>query len=181
MKLLLIAGSIRKASYNKHLLEELTHVLPEGVTVEWADIAALPHYNDDIDNDDDRPESVSTFRAQARNADAVVISTPEYNYAYPGVLKNALDWGSRPYGQSVWAAKPLAVIGASPSFMGTARAQQQLKTLATSLSSKLYVGPEVLVSLAHERFDAHGKLSDEGTKAVLASFATNFLAFVANA
>lgn len=181
MKILFICGSLRKASLNLSLLKALEPLLAHDVTVTWATIGALPLFNEDIDNDADRPDSVSTFRDQIRHADAVVISTPEYNYAYPGVLKNAMDWGSRPAGQSVWGGKPLGIIGASPSFTGTARSQQQLKTLATSLGTKLYVGPEVLVAAAHQRFDADGKLIDDATKGFLAAFADAFVAFVKKA
>ena len=177
-KILLISGSLRKESYNKLLLRAAEELAPEGVEFEYADIGQLPLFNDDLDTDEDRPESVSHFRQQIREADGVLIASPEYNYAIPGVLKNALDWGSRPYAQGVWAQKPFAVMGASPGFMGAARATQNTRAIAIDLKARVFSDGEILVAGAHNVFDAHGKLVDETTRKILADYLRRYVAFI---
>lgn len=177
-KLLLISGSLRANSLNTHLLKAVVDLAPAGTEFEWADIGALPLFNDDLDTDDARPDAVTRFRDQIRHADGILIASPEYNYSTPGVLKNALDWGSRPGGKSVWVDKPFAVMGASPGFMGTARATQQTRAIAIDLRARVFTKGEILVANAHQAFDAQGTLVNDATRKLLFSYVENFIAFI---
>jgi len=118
-------------------------------------------------NEDDEqtlPARVVELKARVREADAILIATPEYNYSVPGVLKNAIDWGSRPYGDNVWDGKPVAIMGASPGPLGTARAQYHLRQSFVFLNMYPVNRPEVMISNAAQRFDAQGRLADEGSR-----------------
>src|SRR5262250_608620 len=112
LRILGIAGSLRKGSFNRGLLRAAQQSAPAGVTIEEFDLAGIPVYNQD--DDASPPERVTALKARIRASDAVLFATPEYNYSIPGVLKNAIDWASRPNGQSAWTGKPAAIIGASP-------------------------------------------------------------------
>ena len=125
IRLLGIAGSLRKESYNKALLRAATEIVPEDAELEIFDLEGIPPFNQD--HDMNPPERVTQFKERIRAADAILIASPEYNYSIPGVLKNAIDWASRPYGDSAWEGKPVAVMSASPWMLGGARAQYHLR------------------------------------------------------
>ena len=162
-----ISGSLRKASYNTAALHAAQELAPEGVTIEIADISAIPIYNDDV-RAAGIPASVLARGADIARADAVLIATPEYNFSIPGVLKNAIDWISRLPDQP-FKNKPVAILGASPGPVGTARAQYDLRKVFVFLDAHVLNKPEIMISNAGTRFDAEGKLTDETSRKFLAS------------
>ena len=157
------AGSLRSGSFNKRLLLAAMEIAPAGMTITPFDLGAIPLYNYDVEQQGD-PQPVKEFKDAIRRADALLIATPEYQHGVPGVLKNALDWASRPPGQSVMQGKPAAIMGASPGFTGTARAQTQLRQALTYSQTYAVLQPEVLVSRANEKFDGEGRLTDAKTR-----------------
>ena len=163
MKLLGISGSLRHASFNTGLLRAAQTLTPQGVTLELLDISRLPLYNEDVRTLGFPPE-VAAMRASIAAADALLFATPEYNYSVPGVLKNAIDWGSRPPDQP-FAGKPFAVMGASGGLGGTLRAQYHLRQIAVFVDLLAFNKPEVTVRSAGDKFDAQGNLTDEDTRA----------------
>ena len=157
-----IAGSLRKTSYTRGALRAARDAAPADARVEIFEIDGLPLFNQD---DDARPpEKVTQFKARIRAADAILFVTPEYNYSIPGVLKNAIDWASRPYGDSAWDGKPVAVMGASVGMLGTARAQYHLRQCFVFLNMLPLNKPEVMIADASDRFDEQGNLKDENTR-----------------
>ena len=166
MRILGIPGSLRKASLNRAALRAAQELVPAGVTLEIADLDGIPPYSEDIERP--LPAPVAALKATIRESDAILIATPEYNYSVPGVLKNAIDWASRPYGDSAWAGKPVALMGASPGMMGTARAQYHLRQTLLSLDMHPLNHPEVMLARAGQRFDEHGRLVDEASRALIA-------------
>src|ERR1043166_2768765 len=144
MTILGIAGSLRKQSYNRALLRAASQLLPEGMTLETFDLDGIPPFNQDQDTKP--PERVKQLKSRIRAADAILLVTPEYNYSVPGVLKNAIDWASRPFGDSAWDDKPVAVMGASVGTLGTARTQYHLRQMFVFLNMHAMNGPEVMVS-----------------------------------
>ena len=163
MRLLGIAGSLREGSYNRGLLQATRELLPEGVKLVEHGLRELPFYDGDLEAAGD-PEPVTALKDAIRAADAIVIATPEYNRGIPGVLKNAIDWASRPALASPLAGKPVAIMGATTGFAGTARAQQQLRDALEFPGAVVVQQPEVLVSEAYLRFDKNGELVDEQTR-----------------
>jgi len=161
-RILGIAGSLRQGSYNRSALRAAARLVPEGVTLEIFDLDGIPPFNQDEENPP--PARVAEFKARIRAADAVLFVTPEYNYSIPGVLKNALDWASRPYGDSAWSGKPVAVMGASVALQGTSRAQYHLRQVFVYLNMHSLNRPEVMIADAAHRFDEHGNLTDEKAK-----------------
>src|SRR6185436_16484310 len=157
-----IAGSLRKGSYNRSALRAAVKLVPPGSTLEISDLDGIPPFNEDHERDP--PAAVRQFRTAVKAADAVLISTPEYNYSIPGVLKNAIDWASRPYGDSAWDEKPVAIVGASVGATGTARAQYHLRQMFVFLNMHALNRPEVMVGNASKLFDKEGNLTDEETK-----------------
>jgi chromate reductase, NAD(P)H dehydrogenase (quinone) len=157
-----IPGSLRKASYNNAALRAAHELLPDGTKLEIFDLDGIPPFNED----DERllPARVIELKARIRETDAILIATPEYNYSVPGVLKNAIDWASRPYGDNAWDGKPVALMGASPGSLGTARAQYHLRQTFVFLNMYPLNRPEVMISNAAQRFDAQGHLADEGLR-----------------
>jgi len=156
------AGSLRKGSYNKSLLRAAQELLPGNATLEIFDLDGIPPYNQDLENEP--AERVKEFKAKIKAADAILIATPEYNYSIPGVLKNAIDSASRPYGDNAFAHKPVAMMGASPSMMGSARAQYHLRQCFVFLTCFALNQPEVMVSFAQDKIDRDGKVTDEKTR-----------------
>jgi chromate reductase len=157
-----ICGSLRKGSLNRGLLRAAQQLTPQGVALEVLDLLGIPPYNQD---DEGKPPAIVTeFKARIRAADAILFATPEYNYSIPGVLKNAIDWASRPYGDNSWAGKPAAIMGASPGMLGTARAQYHLRQCFVFLDMHAVNKPEVMIGLAGQRCDAEGNLTDEKSK-----------------
>lgn len=168
IRVLGIAGSLRRGSYNRRLLEAARELAPEGMRVEIIDLADIPLYNGDRDTDVERPAAVERLKRAVAEADAVLIATPEYNHSVPGVLQNAIDWVSRPAGKSPFAGKPVAIMGASTGALGAARAQQQLKLVLLSTLAVLMPHAGVAVGQAKEKFDAAGRLVHEPTRQFLA-------------
>ena len=154
-----IAGSLREGSYNRAALRAAQSLVPEGATIEAFDIKGLPGFSQD--DEATPPPQVVELKQRIRNADAILFVTPEYNYSVPGVLKNAIDWASRPYGDSAWTKKPVAIMGASVGTLGTARAQYHLRQMFVFLDMFAVNQPEVMISQAHKHFDDQGNLSDE--------------------
>jgi len=156
------AGSLRKNSYNKALLRAALELVPKDARLEIFDLDGIPPFNQDLENQPS--EKVKEFKAKIRAADAILIATPEYNYSIPGVLKNAIDCASRPYGDNAFEHKPVAVMGASTGMMGTARAQYHLRQSFVFLTCFALNQPEVMVPFAQEKFDKEGKLTDQKTR-----------------
>jgi chromate reductase, NAD(P)H dehydrogenase (quinone) len=165
LKILGFAGSLRKGSFNRALLRATEELLPANLTLEVFDIEGIPLFNQDIERD--IPPKVKEFKSKIREADALLISTPEYNYSVPGVLKNSIDWASRPYGDNPFDGKPVALMSASVGMLGGARAQYHLRQMFVFLNVYPINGPEVIVPFAQDKFDANGKLTDENTKKYL--------------
>jgi chromate reductase len=153
------AGSLRKDSYNKALLHAAIELIPKGVKLEVFDLEGIPPFNQDLE--DNMPERVKKFKAKIRAADAILIATPEHNYSVPGVLKNAIDWASRPYEDNSFEGKPVAIMSASPGMFGGARAQYHLRQVLVSLNMHAINRPEVIVASADEKIDEKGNLTDE--------------------
>jgi chromate reductase, NAD(P)H dehydrogenase (quinone) len=157
-----IAGSLRCGSYNRAALRAATQLVPEDATIDIFELDGIPAFNQD--EEQNPPAKVVELKARIREADAVLIVTPEYNYSVPGVLKNAIDWASRPYGDNAWSGKPAAIMGASVGTIGTARAQYHLRQMFVFLNVFPVNQPEVMIGNAAERFDAEGNLTNEATK-----------------
>lgn len=156
------AGSLRKGSYNKSLLRVAAELLPPNIELEIFDLEGIPPFNQDLEQQP--PEKVREFKAKIKAADALLIATPEYNYSMPGVLKNAIDWGSRPYGDNAFEDKPLAIMGAAPGTIGTARAQYHLRQTCVFLNMHPLNKPEVMVTFAKDKIDSEGRFTDQKTK-----------------
>ena len=154
-----ICGSLRRGSYNMAALRTAIELKPPGMTIAVADISAFPLYNEDV-RAQGFPPVVDIFRRQIRAADALLFATPEYNYSMPGVLKNAIDWASRPPDQP-FAGKPVAIIGAGAGMAGTARAQYDLRRSCVFLDMHPVNKPEVLIGQAQTKVDAEGRLLGE--------------------
>ena len=163
---LAFAGSLRKQSYNKAILAAALEMVPENTTLEIFDLEGIPPFNQDFENQP--PDKVREFKSKIRAADAILIATPEYNYSIPGVLKNAIDWASRPYGDNAFDRKPVAIMGASVGMLGTARAQYDLRRSFVFLNMFPLNQPEVMVPLAQDKVNSSGKLTDEKTRKKIA-------------
>ena len=170
-----ICGSLRKLSINRGLLRAARELAPQGVAIDTFDLLGIPPFNQD--DEANPPALVTEFKARIRAADAILFATPEYNYSIPGVLKNAIDWASRPYGDSAWTGKPAAIMGASPGMQGTARAQYHLRQCFVFLDMHAVNRPEVLISLAGQRFDAEGNLTDAKSRQATANLVAALAAF----
>lgn len=167
LRVVAIAGSLRAASYNRGLLRAAQAVAPRELTITIRDLAPIPLYNADVEGHGD-PPPVAELKSAVGEADALLIAVPEYNYGVSGVLKNTIDWLSRPPSSSVLHSKPAALLGASPSMAGTARAQLQLRqAFVYTQTWVMPPPPEILVAHAEEKFDARGQLTDEETRARL--------------
>ena len=157
-----ISGSLRKGSLNSAALRAAIELAPDGMTIESAGISDLPLYNDDL-REAGYPPTVEAFRSQLSAADAVLFVTPEYNYSISGVLKNAIDWASRPPNQP-FNGKAVAIMGVSPGLLGTARAQYHLRQMLVFLNAFPINKPEVMIGQAAQKFDEAGRLTDEPTR-----------------
>jgi chromate reductase len=168
IRILAISGSLRERSFNRALLRAAAELAPPGVELVEADISHLPHYHGDVEASG-APESVEELRAAVRETDGVLLATPEYNRGTSGVLKNAIDWLSRPALVSVLRWKPVAVMGATTGRGGTRRAQQQVRDALHFPGAVVVAGPEVAIALARDSFDAEGgRLVNEEARAAVA-------------
>ncbi len=175
IRILGIAGSLRRESYNRGALRAATALVPDGATLETFELNDIPGFNQD--DEKNPPAKVAEFKKRIREADAILFVTPEYNYSIPGVLKNAIDWASRPYGDNAWNGKPVAVMGASIGTIGTARAQYHLRQSFVFLNMYSINQPEVMIGNAAQRFDAAGNLTDETTKKLIRQLLENLVAW----
>jgi chromate reductase, NAD(P)H dehydrogenase (quinone) len=168
MSILALSGSLRRDSYNSKLVKCAAELAPPGVLVESYDrLRDIPPYDQDQDYDGNAPEIVADLRRRVRRSDGLLILTPEYNYSYPGQLKNAIDWMSWPFGRSPLARKPVAVGGASTTSFGTVRAQLGLRQVLLWTNSQLVTKPELHLGMVHEMFDGAGVLVDDGARELL--------------
>ncbi|HTM09111.1 MAG TPA: NADPH-dependent FMN reductase [Verrucomicrobiae bacterium] len=164
LRVLGFAGSLRRQSYNRGLLRAAVEAAPAGVAIETFDLTPIPLYNADVE-EKGLPPAVAQFKEKIRAADALLIVTPEYNYSVPGVLKNAIDWASRPANESPLQKKPAALMGASGGQMGTARAQLALRQSFVFTETLVLPKPDIYVPHAAKSFDAEGNLTDEKLRA----------------
>ena len=162
IRILGFAGSLRKGSFNKALLRLAVERTPAEAEIETFDLAGIPPFNQDEEYDP--PEKVREFKARIREADALLIVTPEYNYSIPGVLKNAIDWASRPYLENAFDGKAVAFMGASVGTLGTARAQYHLRQCCVFLNMYPVNQPEVMVPSVQDKVDRQGRITDETTR-----------------
>jgi chromate reductase len=165
VKILGFVGSLRQGSYNKALMRAAVKLTPEDATIEVFDLEGIPPFNQDLENQP--PQTVRDFKAKIRSADALLIASPEYNYSVPGVLKNAIDWASRPYGDNAFEGKPVAVMSASIGHLGGARAQYHLRQSFVFLDMHPLNRPEVIMPFAQDNVDADGNLTNEQTKQLI--------------
>jgi chromate reductase, NAD(P)H dehydrogenase (quinone) len=165
LNILGIPGSLRKDSYNKAALKAALTFCPREATIEIFELDDIPPFNGDHEHDP--PARVVELKSKVRSAGAILFATPEYNYSFSGVLKNAIDWGSRPYGDNSWAGKPAAIMGASTGLFGTARAQYHLRQVLQGVNMLALTRPEVMITQAPSKFDAQGNLVDEKTMALV--------------
>jgi chromate reductase, NAD(P)H dehydrogenase (quinone) len=172
-----IAGSLRRASLNRALLCAAQQLAPSEMRIEIEDLAGLPMFNADLDTADP-PEAVARLRLSVLRADGLLFVTPEYNHGVPGVLKNAIDWLSQPLHGSALEGRPTALMGASTSLAGTARGQTQLRQSFILTNTPAMLRPEVLVGRAQERFDAEGRLTHEPTRQFLSEFLRQFVDWI---
>jgi chromate reductase, NAD(P)H dehydrogenase (quinone) len=171
-----LVGSLRRGSFNRALLQAAVESAPPALHITTREIGDLPLYSADIEAA--LPKTVSELRNSVGRSDGLLIATPEYNHGVPGVLKNAIDWLSRPPKASALNGKVAAIMGASRGMTGTARSQSQLRQAFVFTNTYALLQPEVLVARAHEKFDANGKLTDEPTREFLEVFLDSFVALM---
>ncbi|TMA64823.1 MAG: NAD(P)H-dependent oxidoreductase [Deltaproteobacteria bacterium] len=174
IRILGIAGSLRRKSYNRAALRAAQQLAPEDAVIDSFELDGIPVFSEDDERQP--PPKVVEFKKRIREADAILFVTPEYNYSIPGVLKNAIDWASRPYGDSAWTDKPAAIMGASVGTLGTARAQYHLRQVFVFLNVHAINQPEVMIANAAQNFDAEGNLTNETTKNLIRQLLTNLVA-----
>ena len=177
-KIAVFVGSLRKESFNRKMARVLTTLAPASLTLEIIEIGGLPLYNQDFDDEGNPPSAWTDFRMRVKSFDGVLFVTAEYNRSVPGVLKNAIDVGSRPYGQSVWEGKPGAVISVSPGAMGGFGANHHLRQSLVFLNVPAMQQPEVYIAGAAKLFDANGNITNEKTRELLVKFMDAFAAWV---
>ena len=172
-----IVGSLRTQSYNRAAFRAARNLAPEGVAVLDFDLAGIPVFNQD--DELHPPAIVAEFKKQIRKADALLFVTPEYNYSISGVLKNAIDWASRPHGDNAWWGKPAAIMGASIGGVGTARAQYHLRQVFVKLNVLAINEPEVMIGSAPQRFDSDGNLIDNVSQELIRQLLQNLVEWTA--
>ncbi|HWT19993.1 MAG TPA: NAD(P)H-dependent oxidoreductase [Variovorax sp.] len=175
-RIAVIVGSLRKDSFNEKLALALAHLAPSDFTFEHLRIDDLPLYNQD--DDGNQAPSVKRLKTEIAAAQGLLFVTPEYNRSLPGVLKNAIDHASRPYGQSAWAGKPAGVLGISVGAIGTALAQQHLRNVLAYLDVPTLGQPEVFLQAKDDLFDDKGHIGSEGTKKFLQGWMDKYVAWV---
>ena len=172
IRLLGVSGSLRRGSYNTALLRAAKALGPQDVGLEIFDLSDLPMYNGDLEAGGD-PDPVSDLKRAIREADGVVFASPEYNHSFSGVIKNAIDWASRDRGPGSLMGKPVTMVGAG-GMSGTAQAQMHLENVLSETGSLVMTKPGVLIASPWDRFDADGRLADEGTRGVIADHMRKF-------
>jgi chromate reductase len=170
-----IAGSLRQSSYNRAALRAAKLLTPNDAMLDIFELDGIPGFNQD--EEQNPPKQVVELKSRVLAADAILFVTAEYNYSIPGVLKNAIDWASRPYGKSVWNGKPAAIMGASIGMLGTARAQYHLRQCCVFLNMFPLNNPEVMIPNAAERFDADGNLVDDKSRELIAQLLQSLVAW----
>ncbi len=175
-KLAVFVGSLRRDSINRLLARALERLGEDRLEFQYVEIGNLPLYNQDFDGD--YPAEATALKGQVRRADAVLFVTPEYNRSVPGVLKNALDLGSRPYGDSAFAGLPAAVIGASPGAIGTALAQQHLRNILSYLDMAVLPQPEAFIQFKEGMIEADGRIARPDTREFLEDFLDRFVDWI---
>ena len=178
-KIAVFVGSLRKESFNRKMAKALAILAPESLMLEIVEIGGLPLYNQDYDDGGNPPSTWTAFREHVKSFDGFLFVTPEYNRSVPGVLKNALDVGSRPYGQSVWGGKPGAVITVSPGVIGGFGANHHLRQSLVFLDVPTMQQPEAYIGGAAQLFDANVNITNEATREFLRKFMDSFSAWVA--
>lgn len=167
-------GSLRKDSYNRALLKTASELLSDEARLELFDLTGIPLFNQDLEVE--MPSIVLDFKNRIKASNAVLIATPEYNHSIPGVLKNAIDWASRPYGDNSFEGKPVAVMSASPGMLGGVRAQIHLKQILQALDMRIVNKPEVILAFASRKIDGEGRLVDETSRKVMGELLKNLIA-----
>ena len=175
IRILGIAGSLRRNSYNRSALRAAQQLVPPDATLEVFELDGIPVFSEDEERQP--PAKVVELKKRIRKADAVLFVTPEYNYSIPGGLKNAIDWASRPYGDSAWTGKPAAIMGASIGALGTARAQYHLRQVFVFLNMHALNQPEVMIANASQNFDGEGNLTNETTKTLIRQLLSNLVSW----
>ena len=160
------AGSLRSNSYNRALLRVAAELMPENAKLDIFDLEGIPPFNQDLESQP--PQKIHDFKARIKAADAILIATPEYNYSIPGVLKNAIDWASRPPIDNAWQGKTVAIMGVSIGRFGTSRAQYHLRQCFVAVGMYAVNYPEVMVTNAQRNFDGAGRLTDDHAKEIIA-------------
>ncbi|HEU4966465.1 MAG TPA: NAD(P)H-dependent oxidoreductase [Candidatus Saccharimonadales bacterium] len=171
-----LSGSLREGSYTTKLVRAFAAIAPAGISIELVDISQLPLINEDLETD--LPEPVRMLRGRVRRADAVLLATPEYNRSYSPVVKNALDWASRPSDQSCWNGKPAAIVGCTPYTLGAFGAQHHLRQVLTYLNMPTLQQPEFYLSLIAEKMDDQGVITDPDTREHIKKFLQAFIAWI---
>ncbi len=179
-KVLAISGSLRQKSLNTYLLKAAQKYSPEGCEIILASIKDIPLYNSDLEKAEGMPKPVTELKQQILNTDGILISTPEYNHGIPGVLKNVIDWLTRPASDvpKVFGQRKVGVIGASPSRLGTAFAQTAWLPILRYLNTHTYFGNQLFVSGAHQIFDENGNIKDDFTKELIQKYVNDFFEFI---
>ena len=174
-KVAVIVGSLRRGSINRQLAEALARLARPRLDLEIVEIGDLPLYNQDLEAP--LPAPVARFKRQIEAAEAVLLITPEFNRTFSAALKNAIEWGSRPWGQTSWAGKPAAIIGASPGGLATAAAQSQLRSVATALGLALMAQPEIHLNYREGQI-VDGGIADEGVARLLQGWVDSFALWI---
>ena len=169
------AGSLRRRSYNKALLRAAFELLPKNAELEIFDLEGIPPFNQDLEKR--MPRKVKEFKSKIKAVDAIMIATPEYNYSVSGVLKNAIDWASRPYGDNSFEGKPVAIMSASTGMLGGARAQYHLRQTLAALNMHPVNRPEVIVISARDKISEKGRLQDQRTRKLIKELLKNLVAW----
>jgi chromate reductase, NAD(P)H dehydrogenase (quinone) len=174
IKILGIAGSLRVQSYNRAALRAAVKLAPPGASIDIFELDGIPAFNQDEERKP--PQKVVDLKARIHDADAILLATPEYNYSIPGVLKNAIDWASRPYGDSAWNGKPAGLMSASAGLFGGVRAQYHLRQCFIFLNMDAVLQPEVAIGNAQQKFDAQGDLTDAASRQLIGQLLQNLVA-----
>jgi len=175
LRIAALSGSLRKESYTTKLIKAFQKLAPEDITVDIIPIGDLPHINQDLE--DDLPETVKNFHQQLEQIDGILLATPEYNRSYSPVIKNALDWGSRPQGKNKWAQKPAIVVGCTPYTLGAFGAQHHLRQVLVYLDVYPLQQPEFYLTNTAEKFDNQGNLTDKETEALIKKVWESFVIY----